>query len=91
MFALVVKFELQDLDKAAEFDQLVTETVQGITEHESGLWSTPRTPSRATHCCGSSIRCTSTVKRSTSMSGNRIRGGSSIDAGSSLPIFGWSS
>ncbi|CCF61622.1 antibiotic biosynthesis monooxygenase [Nocardia cyriacigeorgica] len=36
MFALVVKFELQDSDKAAAFDQLVTETVQAITEHEPG-------------------------------------------------------
>ncbi|TLG11425.1 antibiotic biosynthesis monooxygenase [Nocardia cyriacigeorgica] len=36
MFALVVKFELHDSAKAAAFDQLVTDTVRGITEHEPG-------------------------------------------------------
>lgn len=36
VFALVVKFELQDSAKAAAFDQLVAETVRDIAEHESG-------------------------------------------------------
>ncbi|NEW28441.1 putative quinol monooxygenase [Nocardia cyriacigeorgica] len=36
MFALVVKFELHDAEKAAAFDELVAETVQEIAEHEPG-------------------------------------------------------
>ncbi|WP_280234707.1 putative quinol monooxygenase [Nocardia cyriacigeorgica] len=36
MFALVVKFELRDADKADAFDQLVAETVREIIEHEPG-------------------------------------------------------
>lgn len=36
MFALVVKFDLFDVDKAAAFDQLVAETVKSITENEPG-------------------------------------------------------
>ncbi|OQS14255.1 antibiotic biosynthesis monooxygenase [Nocardia donostiensis] len=36
MYALVVRFELQDAGKAAAFDQLVEETVQGIIESEPG-------------------------------------------------------
>ncbi|MGW4278730.1 putative quinol monooxygenase [Nocardia sp. NPDC004750] len=36
MFALVVRFELQDAEKAAEFDELVAETVHAITELEPG-------------------------------------------------------
>ncbi|WP_280361273.1 putative quinol monooxygenase [Nocardia wallacei] len=42
MFALVVRFDLQDAEKAAGFDQLVAETVKGITELEPGtlLYST---------------------------------------------------
>ncbi|MFI6951915.1 putative quinol monooxygenase [Nocardia sp. NPDC050408] len=36
MFALVVKFDLFDVDKAAAFDELVAETVGRITENEPG-------------------------------------------------------
>jgi quinol monooxygenase YgiN len=36
VFALVVKFELQDAAKATAFDQLVAETVRDIAEHEPG-------------------------------------------------------
>ncbi|MEV6321907.1 antibiotic biosynthesis monooxygenase [Nocardia sp. NPDC051787] len=36
MFALVVRFDLQDAEKAAAFDQLVEETVKDITESEPG-------------------------------------------------------
>ncbi|WP_159843336.1 putative quinol monooxygenase [Nocardia sp. CY41] len=36
MFALVVKFDLQDAEKAAEFDKLMAETVEAITELEPG-------------------------------------------------------
>lgn len=36
MFALVVRFDLADADKAADFDSLVAETVAGIREHEPG-------------------------------------------------------
>ncbi|MEU2042550.1 putative quinol monooxygenase [Nocardia niwae] len=36
MFALVVKFDLQDAEKAVEFDKLVAETVGAITEREPG-------------------------------------------------------
>ncbi|MGQ4597923.1 antibiotic biosynthesis monooxygenase [Nocardia sp. R6R-6] len=36
MFALVVRFDLQDAEKAAEFDKLVAETVQAIAELEPG-------------------------------------------------------
>lgn len=36
MFALVVRFNLDDADKAAEFDSLVAETVAAIREHEPG-------------------------------------------------------
>ncbi|MFJ1454895.1 putative quinol monooxygenase [Nocardia sp. N2S4-5] len=36
MFALVVRFDLQDAAKADGFDQLVAETVDGITRHEAG-------------------------------------------------------
>jgi quinol monooxygenase YgiN len=36
MFALVVRFDLHDKAKAAEFDQLVEETGHGIAEHEPG-------------------------------------------------------
>jgi quinol monooxygenase YgiN len=36
MFALVVKFDLFDAEKAAVFDELVAETVKSITENESG-------------------------------------------------------
>lgn len=36
MFALVVKFDLRDQQAAAEFDQLVAETAQGIAELEPG-------------------------------------------------------
>ncbi|WP_246011490.1 putative quinol monooxygenase [Nocardia mexicana] len=36
LYALVVKFDLQDSEKAAAFDRLVAETVRGITEHEPG-------------------------------------------------------
>jgi quinol monooxygenase YgiN len=43
MFALVVRFDLQDGEKAAEFDQLVAETVGAVTQFE------PRTLVYATH------------------------------------------
>ncbi|MGK8487026.1 putative quinol monooxygenase [Nocardia asiatica] len=43
MFALVVRFDLQDAEKAAEFDQLVAETVAAVTQFE------PRTLVYATH------------------------------------------
>ncbi|MBF6286896.1 putative quinol monooxygenase [Nocardia cyriacigeorgica] len=36
MFALVVKFNLRDPEKAAAFDQLVVETLREIAEHEPG-------------------------------------------------------
>lgn len=36
MFALVVKFDLFDAEKAAAFDELVAETVKSITENEPG-------------------------------------------------------
>jgi quinol monooxygenase YgiN len=36
MFALVVKFDLFDADREAGFDQLVTETVESISENEPG-------------------------------------------------------
>ncbi|WP_040865704.1 putative quinol monooxygenase [Nocardia exalbida] len=36
MFALVVRFDLQDAGKAAEFDKLVAETVRAITDFEPG-------------------------------------------------------
>ncbi|MGY1900552.1 putative quinol monooxygenase [Nocardia gipuzkoensis] len=43
MFALVVRFDLQDAEKAAEFDELVAETVAAVTQFE------PRTLVYATH------------------------------------------
>ncbi|WIY00097.1 antibiotic biosynthesis monooxygenase [Amycolatopsis mongoliensis] len=36
MFALVVRFDLHDEARAAEFDLLVEETGRGIAEHEPG-------------------------------------------------------
>ncbi|WP_330232220.1 antibiotic biosynthesis monooxygenase [Nocardia sp. NBC_00508] len=36
MFALAVKFDLIDADKAAAFDLLVAETIEGIRDHEPG-------------------------------------------------------
>ncbi|MBF6277053.1 putative quinol monooxygenase [Nocardia nova] len=36
MFALVVRFNLENEEKAAAFDALVAETVRAITEHEPG-------------------------------------------------------
>lgn len=36
MFALVVRFDLQDAAKADGFDRLVAQTVDGITRHEPG-------------------------------------------------------
>ncbi|WP_024799359.1 putative quinol monooxygenase [Nocardia sp. BMG51109] len=36
MFALVVRFDLQDAAKAGAFDRLVAETVNGIIQHEPG-------------------------------------------------------
>lgn len=36
MFALVVRFDLQDAAKADGFDRLVGETVDSITRHEPG-------------------------------------------------------
>lgn len=36
MFALVVRFDLFDADKAAEFDSLVAETVDAIRTQEPG-------------------------------------------------------
>ncbi|WP_433660816.1 putative quinol monooxygenase [Nocardia sp. CA-128927] len=36
MFALVVKFDLIDAERAAGFDQLVAETVKSIAESEPG-------------------------------------------------------
>ncbi|MEV6645789.1 antibiotic biosynthesis monooxygenase [Amycolatopsis sp. NPDC051371] len=36
MFALVVRFDLHDEARAAEFDRLVEETGRGIAEHEPG-------------------------------------------------------
>jgi quinol monooxygenase YgiN len=36
MFALVVRFELRGADQAADFDQLVAETGEGIAAHEPG-------------------------------------------------------
>ncbi|WP_328408199.1 putative quinol monooxygenase [Nocardia sp. NBC_00403] len=36
MYALVVKFDLFDAEKAAGFDQLVADTVKSITEYEPG-------------------------------------------------------
>lgn len=36
MFALVVRFELADAARAAEFDRLVEETGRGIAAHEPG-------------------------------------------------------
>lgn len=36
MFALVVRFNLQDEQSATAFDALVADTVQKITEHEPG-------------------------------------------------------
>lgn len=36
MFALVVRFDLKDIDSAADFDALVAETAVGIKEYEPG-------------------------------------------------------
>ncbi|MGW5386925.1 putative quinol monooxygenase [Nocardia sp. NPDC003963] len=36
MFALVVRFDLKDAEAAEGFDRLVTETAEGIAEHEPG-------------------------------------------------------
>lgn len=36
MYALVVRFELNDDESAAGFDQLVEETGRGIADHEPG-------------------------------------------------------
>ena len=35
-FALVVKFDLENEEKAAAFDALVAETVRAVTDHEPG-------------------------------------------------------